>query len=136
MSQPEKYDLVVLGSGEGGKFIAWSLGSQGKRSAVVERQYVGGSSPNIACLPSKNVIQRAKVVSYFHRGSEFGITTGAWKVEMPAVQMVDGLIASHLEKYRQNNAELVMGRAASLGRRRSKWWPPKARRALSAARTS
>ncbi len=48
MSQPEKYDLVVLGSGEGGKFIAWSLGSQGKRSAVVERRYVGGSCPNIA----------------------------------------------------------------------------------------
>jgi pyruvate/2-oxoglutarate dehydrogenase complex dihydrolipoamide dehydrogenase (E3) component len=70
MSQPEKYDLVVLGSGEGGKFIAWSLGSQGKRSAVVERRYVGGSYPNIACLPSKNVIQRAKVVSYFHRGGE------------------------------------------------------------------
>jgi len=45
MSQPEKYDLVVLGSGEGGKFIAWSLGSQGKRSAVVERRYVGGSYP-------------------------------------------------------------------------------------------
>jgi len=38
MSQPEKYDLVVLGM-----FIAWSLGSQGKRSAVVERRYVGGS---------------------------------------------------------------------------------------------
>ena len=69
MSQPEKYDLVVLGSGEGGKFIAWSLGSQGKRSAVVERRYVGGSYPNIACLPSKNVIQSAKVVSYFHRAA-------------------------------------------------------------------
>jgi pyruvate/2-oxoglutarate dehydrogenase complex dihydrolipoamide dehydrogenase (E3) component len=61
MSQPEKYDLVVLGSGEGGKFIACSLGSQGKRSAVVERRYVGGSCPNIACLPSKNVIQSAMV---------------------------------------------------------------------------
>jgi pyruvate/2-oxoglutarate dehydrogenase complex dihydrolipoamide dehydrogenase (E3) component len=120
MSQPEKYDLVVLGSGEGGKFIAWSLGSQGKRSAVVERRYVGGSYPNIACLPSKNVIQSAKVVNYFHRGGEFGITTGAWKVEMPAVRdrkrkMVDGLIASHLEKYRQNNAELVMGEGRFVG---------------------
>jgi pyruvate/2-oxoglutarate dehydrogenase complex dihydrolipoamide dehydrogenase (E3) component len=120
MSQPEKYDLVVLGSGEGGKFIAWSLGSQGKRSAVVERRYVGGSYANIACLPSKNVIQSAKVVSYFHRGGEFGITTGAWKVEMPAVRdrkrkMVDGLIASHLEKYRQNNAELVMGEGRFVG---------------------
>src|SRR5262245_53122 len=120
MSQPEKYDLVVLGSGEGGKFIAWSLGSQWKLSAVVEGRYVGWSYPNIACLPSKNVIQSAKVVSYFHRGGESGITTGAWKVEMPAVRdrkrkMVDGLIASHLEKYRQNNADLVMGEGRFVG---------------------
>jgi pyruvate/2-oxoglutarate dehydrogenase complex dihydrolipoamide dehydrogenase (E3) component len=41
MSQPEKYDLVVLGSGEGGKFIALSLGSQGKRSAVAPAQREG-----------------------------------------------------------------------------------------------
>ena len=49
-----------------------------------------------------------------------GITTGAWKVEMPAARdckrkMVDGLIASHLEKYRQNNAELVMGEGRFVG---------------------
>ena len=45
MSRPEEYDLVVLGSGEAGKFIAWSLGSQGKRAVVVERRYVGGLLP-------------------------------------------------------------------------------------------
>src|SRR4029453_17239181 len=111
MSHPEEYDLVVLGSGAGGKLIAWSLASQGKRSAVVERRYVGGSCPNIACLPSKNVIQSAKVAHYFRRGAEFGIALGDWKVEMPAVRdrkrkMVDGLIAAHLGKYRESGAEL------------------------------
>jgi pyruvate/2-oxoglutarate dehydrogenase complex dihydrolipoamide dehydrogenase (E3) component len=122
MSHPEEYDLVVLGSGAGGKLIAWSLASQGKRSAVVERRYIGGSCPNIACLPSKNVIQSAKVAHYFRRGAEFGIALGDWKVEMPAVRdrkrkMVDGLIAAHLGKYRESGAELVMGQGRFVGPR-------------------
>ena len=56
-----EYDLVVLGSGEAGKYLAWTLAKQGRRVAVIERRYVGGSCPNIACLPSKNVIHAAKV---------------------------------------------------------------------------
>jgi pyruvate/2-oxoglutarate dehydrogenase complex dihydrolipoamide dehydrogenase (E3) component len=114
MSQPEEYDVVVLGSGTPGKLLAWTLASQGKRTAVVERRYVGGSCPNIACLPSKNVIHGAKIADYFRRGAEFGIASGDWKVDMAAVRdrkrkMVDGLVALHLEKYRQSGAELVMG---------------------------
>jgi len=100
MSHPEEYDVVVLGSGAPGKRLAWTLASQGKRLAVIERRYVGGSCPNVACLPSKNVIHGAKVDSYFRRGAEFGIATGDWKVDMAAVRdrkrkMVDGLVALH-----------------------------------------
>ena len=53
MANPEEYDLVVLGCGEAGKCLAWTLAAQGQRVAVVERRYVGGSCPDIACLPSK-----------------------------------------------------------------------------------
>src|ERR1700756_2598956 len=114
MPNPEEYDVVVLGSGAPGKLLAWTLASRGKRLAVIERRYVGGSCPNIACLPSKNVIHGAKVASYFRRGAEFGIANGDWKVDMAAVRdrkrkMVDGLVALHLEKYRESGAELVMG---------------------------
>jgi pyruvate/2-oxoglutarate dehydrogenase complex dihydrolipoamide dehydrogenase (E3) component len=114
MSHPEQYDVVVLGSGAAGKLLAWTLASQGRRSAVVERRYVGGSCPNIACLPSKNVIHGAKVASYFRRGAEFGIAGGEWKVDMAAVRdrkrrMVDGLVEMHLAKYKESGAELVMG---------------------------
>ena len=114
MSKPEEYDVVVLGSGAAGKLLAWTLASQGRRTAVVERRYVGGSCPNIACLPSKNVIHGAKVADYFRRGAEFGIAGGDWTVDMAAVRdrkrkMVDGLVAMHLEKYRESGAELVMG---------------------------
>jgi pyruvate/2-oxoglutarate dehydrogenase complex dihydrolipoamide dehydrogenase (E3) component len=52
-SQSEEYDLLVLGSGAGGKLIAWTLAKKGMKTAVIERKYVGGSCPNIACLPSK-----------------------------------------------------------------------------------
>ena len=98
MQHPEEYDVVVLGSGAAGKLIAWTLASRGQRVAVVERRYVGGSCPNIACLPSKNVIHSAKVASFFRRGAEFGISGGDWKVDMAAVRdrkrtMVDGLVA-------------------------------------------
>ncbi len=114
MSHPEEYDVVVLGSGAAGKLLAWTLAAQGKRTAVIERRYVGGACPNIACLPSKNVIHGAKVADYFRRGAEFGITAADWKVDMAAVRgrkrtMVDGLVALHLEKYRESGAELAMG---------------------------
>ena len=73
MASPEDYDLVVLGSGEAGKYLAWTLAAEGKRVAVVERRYVGGSCPNVACLPTKNVIHSARVASYLRRGAEFGL---------------------------------------------------------------
>lgn len=114
MLKPDEYDLVILGSGEAGKYLAWTLASQGKRVVVVERQYVGGSCPNIACLPSKNVIHSAKVASYLRRAGEFGLVASDGPVNMTAVRdrkrkMVDGLIEVHLHKYRASGAELVMG---------------------------
>ena len=72
--QPEEYDVVVLGSGEAGKYIAWSQAKKGLKTVVIERKYIGGSCPNIACLPSKNVIHSAKVASCFRRSEEFGVT--------------------------------------------------------------
>src|SRR3954470_15693787 len=113
MSHPEEYDVVVLGSGAAGKLLAWTLASQGRRTAVVERRYVGGSCPNIACLPSKNVIHSAKVASYFRRGAEFGVAAGPPAIDMAAVRdrkrkMVAGLVAVHLAKFQASGAELVM----------------------------
>lgn len=64
----EKYDIVILGSGAAGKLISWTLGKKGMKIAVIERKYIGGACPNIACLPSKNVIHSAKIASYKKRG--------------------------------------------------------------------
>src|SRR5438132_14042407 len=119
-SQLEEYDLVVLGSGAAGKLLSWTLAKAGMKTAVVERKYVGGSCPNIACLPSKNIIHSAKVASYFRRSEEFGISKTDWEIKMPSVRerkrkMVDGLIEVHLANYKASGAELIMGSGRFVG---------------------
>jgi pyruvate/2-oxoglutarate dehydrogenase complex dihydrolipoamide dehydrogenase (E3) component len=53
MAQPERVGILVLGSGEAGKYLAWHLAHAGHQTAAVGRQRVGGSRPNINCPPSK-----------------------------------------------------------------------------------
>ena len=72
MSQPERFETLVLGSGAGGKLLAWHLARSGRRTAVVERRWIGGSCPNIACLPSKNEIWSAKVAHLVRHAAQFG----------------------------------------------------------------
>src|SRR2546423_4551384 len=114
MSQPERFEMLVLGSGEGGKFLAWHMAKSGHRTALVERRYIGGSCPNTNCLPSKNEIWSAKVADLLHHAVQFGIVTGPVAVDMAKVrqrkrEMVEGLIALHLDLYRASGAELIMG---------------------------
>src|SRR5271155_1110088 len=111
-ASPEQYDIVILGSGAGGKLIAWTSAQKGQRVAVIERKYVGGSCPNIACLPSKNIIHSAKVASLFYRSQEFGISKDNVRISMAAVRerkrkMVQNLVNTHLDLYRKSGAELV-----------------------------
>ena len=73
MPDVDKYEILVLGSGEAGKWTAWTMADGGQRTAMVERKWLGGSCPNIACLPSKNVIYSARVASLARRGPEFGL---------------------------------------------------------------
>jgi len=112
----ERYDALVLGSGAGGKLLSWHLASSGHRTAVVERKWIGGSCPNINCLPTKNEVWSAKVADLVHHATAFGILTGSTRIDMERVrqrkrEMVDGLVAMHLDHYRASGAELIMGTA-------------------------
>ena len=74
MTEIVHIENVVLGGGEAGKYIAWDLAQQGRAVVVIERALVGGSCPNIACLPSKNVIRSAKVADLIGRASSYGVS--------------------------------------------------------------
>src|SRR5258707_3456242 len=69
-TQPEEFDLVILGGGTGSTIAAWIFAGEGKQVAVVDRKYIGGSCPNIARLPSKNIIPTPEIASYFLRSKE------------------------------------------------------------------
>src|SRR2546425_3306801 len=116
MAARAQFEALILGSGQGGKLLAWHLAHSGRRTAVVERHWIGGSCPNINCLPSKNEIWSAGVAHIVRRADAFGVTTGPISVDMAQVvkrkrDMVDGLIAFHLERYKASGTELIMGSA-------------------------
>jgi pyruvate/2-oxoglutarate dehydrogenase complex dihydrolipoamide dehydrogenase (E3) component len=121
MANVERYDDLIIGSGIAGKFIAWT-GEARRRTAIVERGLLGGSCPNVACLPSKNMIWSAKVISLARRGIEFGVESESMKVDMGAVQrrkrtMVEELRKIHLDHTKASGADLIMGVARFVGPR-------------------
>jgi pyruvate/2-oxoglutarate dehydrogenase complex dihydrolipoamide dehydrogenase (E3) component len=114
MPQPERYDVLVLGSGTAGKLIAWHMAQSGQRTAAVERQWIGGACPNIACMPSKNEIRSAEVAYLARHAAEFGTMTGPVAVDMAVVrrrkrEVVERQVAKHLANYKASGAELIMG---------------------------
>jgi pyruvate/2-oxoglutarate dehydrogenase complex dihydrolipoamide dehydrogenase (E3) component len=107
---------LIIGSGEGGKSLAWHLAEAGEKTVVVERRWIGGSCPNVNCLPSKNEIWSAKVADLVHHAKQYGVITGSASIDMSIVRerkrkMVDGLIAVHVARYKATGAELIMGEA-------------------------
>jgi pyruvate/2-oxoglutarate dehydrogenase complex dihydrolipoamide dehydrogenase (E3) component len=112
----EQYHNVIIGSGVAGKILAWTLAKRGEKTVCVERSMVGGSCPNVACLPSKNVIYSAKAISLVRSGTGLGVTKGHVDVDMAGVarrkrEMVKDLIDIHLANFKASGAELVMGEA-------------------------
>ena len=108
MSENELFDVLVFGSGTGGKLTAWSSAGEGLRTAVVERRLIGGSCPNIACLPTKNV------ADFVRHARDFGSGTAPASLDMAEVRarkrrMVEGLVSMHMDKYKESGAELVFG---------------------------
>src|SRR5262249_12952164 len=115
MPEAERFEVLVLGSGFGGKLLAWHMARSGRRTAVVERRWIGGSCPNIACLPSKNEIWSARVAYLTRHAAQFGtmitghVATDMAKVRQRKRDMVDREIELHLHNYKTTGAELIMG---------------------------
>ena len=86
MPKSEQFEVLVLGSGTGGKLIAWYMAQAGRRTAVVERRWVGGSCPNIACMPSKNEIASAGIAHLARHGRDHGTVTDSVTVDMATVR--------------------------------------------------
>jgi pyruvate/2-oxoglutarate dehydrogenase complex dihydrolipoamide dehydrogenase (E3) component len=114
MPHSERFEVLVLGGGTGGKLVAWHMAQSGRRTAVVERQWIGGSCVNIACMPSKNEISSAKVAHLARHAAQYGSVTNLQAIDMASVrrrkrEMVERQIARHLQNFKSSGAELIMG---------------------------
>src|SRR5262249_34101095 len=110
----EAFETFISGSGKSGKLLAWHMAQSGRRTAVIERQWIGGSCPNIACLPSKNEIWSARVAHLARLGAQFGVATGRVTTDMATGRqrkrnMVNREIDAHLQNYKATGAQLIMG---------------------------
>ncbi len=114
MAELEHFDALILGSGQAGNLMAWHMAGAGHKTALVERRWIGGSCPNIACMPSKNEVWSARIAHLVHQAGKFGTITTPGKIDMARVRqrkrdMVKREVAGFLRNFRASGAELILG---------------------------
>lgn len=86
MPDPEQYDAIIIGSGQGGGPFSSALAKAGRRTALIERAYVGGTCVNYGCTPTKTMIASAEVAYMARRGADYGVVTGPIHIDMTKVR--------------------------------------------------
>lgn len=81
----KRYDAIIIGTGQAGPALAGQFTSNGMSVAIAEGYKIGGSCVNYGCIPSKTIIASARAAHMARRGADFGVNTGAVKVDMNAV---------------------------------------------------
>src|SRR5262249_28837811 len=95
MLQATKYDVIVIGTSQGGRLLPSAFAKAGRKVAVVERGHLGGVCVNVGCTPTKTMVASARVAYLAERGAEYGVRTGPISVDLQAVRkrkqgMVEG----------------------------------------------
>lgn len=89
----ERFDAIVVGAGQAGPALAARLGSEGLKTAIIERKLLGGTCVNVGCIPTKTLVASARAVHMARRGGEYGFTAGDIRVDMKAVKArKDGVV--------------------------------------------
>jgi pyruvate/2-oxoglutarate dehydrogenase complex dihydrolipoamide dehydrogenase (E3) component len=83
---PERFDAIVLGTGQAGKTLALDLGGAGPRTAVVEREYVGSTCINVGCTPTKTRVASARDAYLARRAANYGLRCGPVAVDLAQVR--------------------------------------------------
>lgn len=86
MNDAQRYDAVVIGAGQGGVPLATTLAGAGWKTAVVERDKVGGTCINRGCTPTKTMIASARIAHLARRAADFGVEVGPVTVDMAAIR--------------------------------------------------
>src|SRR5947209_2767982 len=117
---PERFDAIVLGTGQAGKPLALDLGGAGRRTAVVEREHVGGTCINVGCTPTKTMVASARVAYLARRAADYGVRCGPVAVDLAQVHrrkqavVEDFRTAGRRRLEAAENVELIFGEGCFL----------------------
>ncbi len=118
---PQRFDAIVIGSGQAGKPMALDLGGAGRRTAVIEREHVGGTCVNVGCTPTKTMVASARIAYLTRRAADYGIRCGTVGVDMAQVRerkqaIVDDFRAGVQRRLEDaENVELIFGEGRFTG---------------------
>jgi pyruvate/2-oxoglutarate dehydrogenase complex dihydrolipoamide dehydrogenase (E3) component len=114
----EKFDAIIIGTGQAGKPLALDLGNAGWKTAIVEKEHVGGTCVNVGCTPTKTMVASGRVVYLARRAADYGVQTGAVKVDMAKVRQRKRAIVESFRNGGQSrlentqNVTLIFGEAS------------------------
>src|SRR5664279_2909954 len=86
MTTPQQYDAIIIGSGQAGTPLSTALADAGFRTALVEREHVGGTCINEGCTPTKTMVASGRVAYLARRGADYGVHTGELSIDMERVR--------------------------------------------------
>jgi len=118
MIAPQKFDAIVIGSGQGGNPLSMALASAGMRTALIERKHVGGTCINEGCTPTKTMVASGRVAYLARRAADYGVQTGPVSVGLPKVRERKRNIVENFRSSTQSglektaNLELIFGEAS------------------------
>ena len=104
MSEAQHYDAVVIGAGQGGVPLSRALAQAGRKTALVEREHVGGTCVNEGCTPTKTMVASAKVAYFARRSADYGVQNGPVSVDMLKVRQRKRDI---VESFRRGNERRI-----------------------------
>jgi dihydrolipoamide dehydrogenase len=110
----KNYDLIVIGSGPGGYVAAIRASQLGLKTAVVERESLGGICLNWGCIPTKALLKSAEVMDYFSHASDYGFYVGDVKIDFSAIikrsrDVADGMSRGIQFLFRKNRIQVLKG---------------------------
>ncbi|PVX83649.1 dihydrolipoyl dehydrogenase family protein [Paraburkholderia unamae] len=119
MPDIKHFEYLFLGGGKGGKSLAMDLARKGRRVALIERGMIGGSCINVACIPSKTLIQNARNMQVWRTMSaEPDLRVDMTKVHANVRAVVDGMVGINRRSFEQSGLELVLGTGRFVAPRR------------------
>ncbi len=116
----DRYDVLIIGSGQAGNPLASAFVGAGRRTALIERALVAGTCINYGCTPTKTMVASAQRAYQARHAAEVGIETGPVRVDMAAIRarkrrIVDDFRNSSEKRFASGQPELIRGEASFLG---------------------